>query len=97
MSCLRSSKCDTEEQGDEYWCVVKDDMAPRGFRRFNCSESFPWNTALTEVKLSPEEIIRVLKKNPIVFSMIERGRDYMDYIYPCSMTKVGKIQENILS
>ena len=72
-------------------------MAPRGFRRVNCSESFPWNTALTEVKLSPEEIIRELKKNPIVFSMIERGRDCMDYIYPYSMTKVGKIQENILS
>ena len=72
-------------------------MAPRGLRRVNCSESFPWNTALTDVKLSPEEIIGELKKNPIVFSMIERGRDCMDYIYPYSMTKVGKIQENILS
>ena len=62
-------------------------MAEKGFRRVNCTESCPKEDALTEVKLSPEELIEKLKTNPVVVSMIKRGRDCMDYMAPYNMTK----------
>ena len=64
--------------------------------RANCSESCPMDRALSEVKLSPEEIVEKLRKNDKVVSMIERGGDCMDYMASYNMTKVGQRQENIL-
>ena len=83
-------------RGDKHWCVVKDEMAEHGFRRVNCSDSCPKARALSEEILSPEVIIEKLKTNPWVPSMIERGRDCIDYMASYNMTKVGQRPENIL-
>merc|ERR1719244_1597820 len=65
--------------GDKHWCVVKDEMAVKGFRRVNCTDSCPKAKTLSEVKLPPEEIVEKLKANQVVYSMIERGGDCEDY------------------
>jgi len=75
-------------RGDKPWCVVKDEMAEKGFRRVNCTKSCPTDYALSEEKLSPEKIAEKLKTHPTVTSMIERGRDCWDYMAPINMTKV---------
>ena len=86
----------TRTKGDRHWCVVKDEMAEKGFRRVNCLKSCPKDTALSEEILSPEVIVEKLKTNTEVYSKIERGRDCMDYMASYNMTKVGQRPENIL-
>jgi len=78
----------TRTKGDKHWCVVKDKMAEKGFRRVNCAKSCPKDTALSEEILSPEVIVEKLKTNTEVYSKIERGRDCMDYMSSYNMTKV---------
>ena len=51
-----------------YWCVVKDEMAPKGFRRVNSLESCPREKGITDVKISPKEIIEKLKTYPEVYN-----------------------------
>ena len=82
---------------DKYWCVVKDAMAQKGFARKNCSESCPTDTVISEVKLSPKEIVEKLKTNPKVYSMIERDGDCKRYLASYDMPKVEQRKENIFT
>ena len=81
---------------EKYWCKVKDEKTPKGFRRVKCSKSCLTDVALSE-ELSPNKIAEKLKTIPIVSSMVERDRDCLDYMASYNMTKVGQRQKSALA
>ena len=86
--------CLKRPRHSKYWCVAKDEMAEKGFRRVNCTESCPRDHILAEPdeELSPKEIVEKLKTNPHVISATTRGdpKKCEDYLASYNMHKVGQ-------
>ena len=78
---------------NKYWCPVKDEEAPKGFRRVYCSESCPRVATIEQTtkqsQLSPKEITEELKTSFGVFSNIDKGRNCGNYLASFDLAKVG--------
>ena len=80
--------------GDKYRCIVKDEMAPKGSRLVNCTESCPRDNVLSQKKLSPKEIAEKLKTKMDVFTAIEIDGNCTEYMASYNMTKVRQRTDN---